>query len=151
MEEVQKMNAQPQILLQQQTPLEKIRSAAARMLQVPPSNVFADTFPDDANYDELFDQGYLIVHNFDKGVFGTRLDGFFSDELLNPKSMTGMSDTLETLVCVDFSQSESEPKFEAYFRGQIYDHVKVSALEDRDSEPYYESEDVHRILEGGTA
>jgi hypothetical protein len=150
MEKVRKMNAQPQILLQRQVPLEKIRDAAAGLLQVPPLNVFSDTFPDNANYDELFDQGYLIVHNFDKGVVGTRLDGFFPDERLSPKNMTAVANALETLVCVDFSVSEVEPKFEAYFRGQIYEHVKVSALEDLNSEPYYESEDVHRILEGGT-
>jgi hypothetical protein len=140
------MNAQPQILLQRSTPIEKIRDAAAGLLRIPATNVFADAFPDGANYEELFDKGYLIVHNFDKGVFSTRLDGFFSSERLTPENMIQMSAALETLVCLDLSVSELEPKFEAYFRGKSYSHVKVSPLEDRNSEPYYESEDVRRLL-----
>jgi hypothetical protein len=140
------MNAQPQILLQRSTPIEKVRDEAAALLRIPATNVFADAFPDDTNYDELFDQGYLIVRNFEKGVFGTRLDGFFSSERLNPENMTQMSDALDTLVCLDLSVSELDPKFEAYFHGKTYSHVKVSPLEDRNSEPYYESADVRRLL-----
>jgi hypothetical protein len=147
MEEMRKMNARPHILLQQHVALDKIMEGAAPLLEVPPSNVFENSFPEYANYDLLFDQGYLIVHSFEKGVFGTRLDGFFDSARLTRENMVAISDALGTLVCVDFSVSELESNFEAYFRGRAYSHVKVSALEDRNSEPYYESQDVRDLLE----
>lgn len=145
MEEVQKMKAQPQILLHQEVSEDRVKNIASA-LGLHPSGVFLETFPDGADFDLLFDTGYVLVYHFDKGVFRTRLDGFFDDQFLSPSNMIRLSDALETLVCVDYSVSELQPRFEAYFRGMSYHNVSVSTVEGPDGEPQYESEQIEQLI-----
>ncbi len=145
------MKAQPQILLRANLSLDDIKAHMKDALGVPSSNVFSETFPSDSDFDALFEDGYVLVHKFKSGVFATRLDGFFSDQFLTRDNLIRISDLLGTLVCVDFSVSELDPRFEAYFEGAVFENVQVSTLEDRDGNPFYSSEQILSILQGKTA
>jgi hypothetical protein len=151
MEEVREMKAQPQILLHAKISLDQIKANVMDALGVPSSNVFAETFPDDADFDNLFEEGYVLTHHFKFGVFATRLDGYFGDQFLTRASLLQLSEALGTLVCVDFSVSDLYPRFEAYFRGAAFDNVQVATLEDREGNPYYSSDQIRGILQGKMA
>lgn len=142
------MKAQPQILLSSSPAAGRLASCINGLFEVPAANIFGNNFPADADFDNVFDEGYVLVHAFTKGVFPVRLDGFFSDNALSEGNLVRLADCLDVLVCVDRSISESEPLYDGYFRGRKYAYLKVFMEEDAEGEPYYRSADIEAILNG---
>lgn len=141
------MKAQPQILLSTAPTTGRLASCISSLFDVPAANIFDNSFPDDADFDAAFEQGYFLVHAFTGGVFPARLDGFFSSSALSEDNLIRLADCLDMLVCVDRSISESEPHYDGYFRGKKYPYLKVFVEEDSAGDPYYRSDDVEAILQ----
>ncbi len=80
------------------------------------------------------------------GVFGFMLEPFLTDDCMSDDRLAALSACLGSLVCVDFSRSESEPDAIAWFKGARVGKVVLIEMEDADGEPYHLSPQIEALI-----
>jgi hypothetical protein len=117
--------------------------------EIPVGAVLVGGFPAgtrDAEYARYFDIGCLTLWPVSRGVFGAMLEPFLADDCMSDDRLAELSACLGSLICVDFSRSDSEPDVIAWLKGARVGKIGLIEREDADGEPYHLSPRIEALI-----
>ncbi|WP_055684173.1 hypothetical protein [Jannaschia rubra] len=138
----------PDILVARAVPWDRLARGLSGTLGLPASHVIRGALPADADYDALFDRGYLVVGRYPAGTFEWIAQGMMRPGSLTDDAMRALAAALGTVVCLDRSVRDAEPDVTAYTPDAVHPGISVAEREDRDGETFLTSRQVERLIEG---
>ncbi|MEL6587030.1 MAG: hypothetical protein AAFQ50_10260 [Pseudomonadota bacterium] len=142
---------QPQIMVPALPAGVRLAPAISTVLHIPQDHIFQTCTPEDADFERLTQDGYMVVHAYDAGTFAWMLEGMFDDADMAADRMQALAASLGTPICVDHSPSEAEPHFVAYTADGTLPGISVAEHEAPNGDPYLTSRQFQALLDGATS